>query len=63
MARDLVLKGMAHSCQSALLEHFGVTCAPILVVAPNELSLVIVREKRLDFLFLVADGSYLHLEF
>lgn len=63
VARDLALKGVAYFCKSAFLEHFGVTGPPIVMMAPTELSLVTVREKRLDFLFVGDDGSYLHLEF
>ncbi len=61
--KDLTQKFLSNLFRGRFLGHFGLGKVEVTEAAPTELAVVQVREKRLDFLFRLDDGSYLHLEF
>ena len=61
--KDLTQKFLSHVFRGRFLRHFGLGWVDVTGVAATEVAKVRAREQRLDFLFLLAGGSYLHLEF
>ena len=61
--KDLTQKFLSHVFRGRFLRHFGLGWVDVTGVAATEVTKVRAREQRLDFLFLLAGGSYLHLEF
>jgi len=60
---DIVLKYVAEALGGALFERFGLPFPPIVAGLPSELPYVRITSRQTDMLFLLADGSLLHLEF
>ncbi|QGG48354.1 hypothetical protein [Heliorestis convoluta] len=61
--KDIVLKAVAETFKEKTLEIFGLHTAPIQQIMPTVLPVVEAKEKRIDFVFLLADDTMLHLEF
>ena len=60
---DVIMKAMAETFSDKSLSFFGLNVPKILDVAHTVLPVLEVRENRTDFIFLLEDDSYLHLEF
>jgi len=62
-SKDIVLKLVAEALGGDLFRRFNLPLAPIVAVISTELPQLEVRTHRTDLLFLLADGTILHLEF
>ncbi len=61
---DLTMKRLVLGVlRESFLERFNLRLAPIVAVLPTELPVLEVRAQHTDLLFLLADGTILHLEF
>jgi len=60
---DIVLKYTAEALGGALFARFGLPFPPIVAGLPFELPQLRITSQQTDLLFLLADGSILHLEF
>ncbi|NLU51210.1 MAG: hypothetical protein GXX09_12595, partial [Syntrophomonadaceae bacterium] len=60
---DIILKATAEVFRGQALEAIGLDLPPIVEMLPTVLPVAEVKEERIDFLFLLADESLLHLEF
>ena len=60
---DTLLKHEAAYLADALSSHFGLRLAPIVAPFPTEFSHLDLHLEQLDSVFLLADGTLLHLEF
>ncbi len=60
---DIIMKSTLEMFKDRTLELFGLKTAKIVDIMPTVLPVVEAREKRLDFVFLLEDGSLLNLEF
>jgi len=60
---DIVLKYVAEALGGALFERFGLPFPPIVAGLPSELPQLRITSQQTDLLFLLADGSILHVEF
>ncbi|QQK79631.1 hypothetical protein HUG20_06890 [Salicibibacter cibi] len=45
------------------MDFYGIDTAPIVGVEPTDLPVIDVNDSRMDFVFLLEDDSYLHIEF
>lgn len=54
---------MTDQFKEKALDFYGIHTAPIVRVKATELPTITVSDRRMDFLFLLADDTYLHLEF
>ncbi len=60
---DIVLKRLAAVFKGTVLNRFGLDLPPIVGPLPTALPLLTARMREADYVFLLADGSLLHLEF
>ncbi|QQK77716.1 hypothetical protein HUG15_20435 [Salicibibacter cibarius] len=60
---DIIFKAMTEQFGQKALNFYGIYTAPILRVEPTDLPVIDVNERRMDFVFLLQDDTYLHLEF
>lgn len=60
---DIIFRNMTEQFKERALDFFGVRTAPIVLVQPTDLPSIKVSDRRMDFLFLLADDTFLHLEF
>ena len=60
---DVIMKAMAETFRDKSLKFFGLRTPKIVDVIPTVLPIMEVKENRTDFVFLLEDNSYLHLEF
>jgi hypothetical protein len=60
---DVIFKYLTEMFQNKALSFYGLDTPPIVRAEKTDLSRIQVDERRMDFVFLLADGSYLHLEF
>lgn len=60
---DIVLKRLAAVFKGAVLNRFGLDLPPIVGPLPTDLPLLTARSREADYVFSLADGSLLHLEF
>jgi hypothetical protein len=60
---DVIFKAVTERFKDNALEFYGVHVPPIVDVEPTELSKVEINTRKMDFVFRLADGTYLHLEF
>ena len=60
---DIILKYMSEAFKDTALDFYGLNTAKIKAVIPTELPVLEVSEEVMDFVFLLEDESYLHLEF
>ncbi len=60
---DILLKWMARALRGALMQRFSLDLPDIVEALPTELPVLEVRVEAVDFVFLLADGRILHLEF
>ncbi|WP_231734872.1 hypothetical protein [Bacillus sp. FJAT-29937] len=60
---DIIFRSMTEQFKEKALDFFGVQTAPIILVQPTDLPAIKVNDRRMDFMFLLADDTYLHLEF
>ncbi|MEW6558469.1 MAG: hypothetical protein AB1349_14160, partial [Elusimicrobiota bacterium] len=60
---DIVFKSLTGMFKNQTLEFYGLKTAPIVRAEPTELPKVQIDEQRMDFVFYLADDSFLHLEF
>jgi len=54
---------MSEAFKDVALDFYGLNTAKIKAVLPTELPVLDVSEEAMDFIFLLEDESYLHLEF
>ncbi|WP_153724308.1 hypothetical protein [Heliorestis convoluta] len=62
-SKDIVLKAVAETFKGKSLEVLGIDVAPVVEMLPTALPVVEAKEKRIDFVFKLADNTLLHLEF
>lgn len=60
---DVIFKAVIERFKDNALEFYGVHVPPIVDVEPTELSKVEINTRKMDFVFRLADETYLHLEF
>lgn len=60
---DIIFRNMTEQFREKALDFYGIHVAPIVRVEPTDLPTIIVNDRRMDFMFLLADDTYLHLEF
>ena len=60
---DVIMKAMAETFKDKTLRLFGLDTAKIVGVIPTVLPVVEVKENRTDYIFLLEDNTFLHLEF
>jgi len=60
---DIIFRSMTEQFKEKALDFYGIHTAPIVRVEAAELPTITVSDRRMDFLFLLADDTYLHLEF
>lgn len=60
---DIIFKAMTEQFGQKALDFYGIHTAPIDRVEPSNLPRVNLSERRMDFVFSLTDGTYLHLEF
>ncbi len=62
-AKDIIQKFTSNVFKDATLENFGIKTAPIKELINVELPVVEVAKSSTDVIFLLADNTYLHIEF
>lgn len=62
-SKDIALKIVADALRGDILSRFGIHLPPIVAALPAEMPRLEVRSEATDLLFLLEDGSILHLEF
>jgi len=62
-ARDIIQKHVSGLFKDSALEFYGIKSAPIKELINVELPVVEVKDSSTDYIFLLEDNSYLHLEF
>lgn len=60
---DIIFRNMTAQFKEKVLDFYGIRTAPIVRVEATDLPTIAVNDRRMDFLFLLADDTYLHLEF
>lgn len=60
---DIILKYMSEAFKDTALTFYGLDTPKIKAVIPTELPVLEVSEEAMDFVFLLEDDTYLHLEF
>ncbi|HEY5561123.1 MAG TPA: hypothetical protein VIK72_05070 [Clostridiaceae bacterium] len=60
---DIILKYMSAAFKDVALDFYGLHTAKIKAVIPTDLPVLEVSEESMDFVFLLEDESFLHLEF
>lgn len=60
---DIIFRNMTEQFREKALDFYGINTAPIVRVEPTDLPTIKVNDRRMDFMFLLADETYLHLEF
>lgn len=60
---DIVLKRLAAVFKGSVLHRFGLDLPPIVGPLPTALPLLTARSRDADYVFQLADGALLHLEF
>ena len=60
---DIIFRNMTEQFREKALDFYGIDTAPIVSVEPTDLPAITVNDRRMDFMFLLADQTYLHLEF
>ncbi len=61
--KDIIFKSLTEVFANRVLNFYDINTAPIIRAEPANLPTITVQEKTMDFVFLLADDSYLHLEF
>ena len=61
--KDIIFKSLTEIFANRVLDFYDINTAPIVRAEPANLPTITVQEKTMDFVFYLADGSYLHLEF
>lgn len=61
--KDILFKSLTEIFANKALNFYDINTAPIVRAEPANLPTITVREKTMDFVFYLADDSYLHLEF
>lgn len=61
--KDIIFKSLTEIFANRVLDFYDINTAPIVRVEPANLPTITVNEKTMDFVFYLADDSYLHLEF
>ena len=60
---DVIMKAVSQLFTDKTLSAIGLKTPKIVSVMPTVLPVLEVKEKRMDFVFLLQDNSLLHLEF
>lgn len=60
---SLIFKSLTEIFANRVLDFYDINTAPIVRAEPANLPSITVQEKTMDFVFYLADDSYLHLEF
>ena len=60
---DIILKYMSEAFRDTALNFYGLNTAKIKAVISTDLPVLEVTEESMDFVFLLEDNSFLHLEF
>ena len=60
---DVVFKSLTHVFGGTVLENIGIKLAPIVRAVPTDLQEVKLKNRGMDFVFLLHNGHHLHLEF
>jgi len=60
---DIIFKSLTETFADRTLKMFGIDTVPIVRAEKTELPRIEIDERRMDFVFYLADDSYLHLEF
>ena len=60
---DVIMKSMAETFRDKSLKFFGLDTPRIVDVVPTVLPVLDVKVNRTDYIFLLEDSTYLHLEF
>lgn len=61
--KDIIFKSLTEIFADRVLNFYDINTAPIVRAEPANLPTIMVQEKTMDFVFYLADDSYLHLEF
>lgn len=61
--KDIIFKSLTEIFADRVLNFYDINTAPIVRAEPANLPSITVQEKTMDFVFYLADDSYLHLEF
>ncbi len=61
--KDIIFKSLTEIFANKALDFYDINTAPIIRAEPANLPTITVQEKTMDFVFYLADDSYLHLEF
>ena len=61
--KDIIFKSLTEIFANRVLDFYDINTAPIVRAEPANLPTITVQEKTMDFVFYLADDSYLHLEF
>jgi predicted transposase/invertase (TIGR01784 family) len=61
--KDIIFKSLTEIFANRVLYFYDINTAPIVRAEPANLPTITVQEKTMDFVFYLADDSYLHLEF
>ena len=61
--KDIIFKSLTEIFANRVLDFYDINTAPIVRAEPANLPSITVQEKTMDFVFYLADDSYLHLEF
>jgi predicted transposase/invertase (TIGR01784 family) len=61
--KDIIFKSLTEIFSNRVLDFYDINTAPIVRAEPANLPTITVQEKTMDFVFYLADDSYLHLEF
>ena len=60
---DVVFKSLTHVFGGTVLENIGIKLAPVVRAVPTDLQEVKLKNRGMDFVFLLHNGHYLHMEF
>ena len=61
--KDIIFKSLTEIFANRVLDFYDINTAPIVRAEPANLPTITVQEKTMDFVFYLADDSYLHMEF
>ena len=60
---DVVFKSLTNVFGGTVLGNLGIKLAPVVSAIPTDLQEVKLKNRGMDFVFLLFNGEYLHLEF
>lgn len=60
---DITFKALTEAFRDKVLDFYGLKLGRVKSIERADLPQIVVEERKMDFLFLMEDDSYLHLEF